>query len=95
LVNQYEVGRLSHWPDLSRRSDADEQLAAGGKQFFGNQHGKRSAYGTADQSKHQVIVLKLVKLRMVAGPRWVKLGFICSDQVAYQVAIGSAGGPPE
>ena len=39
-VDDDEIWRLAHRNNLARRGYADEQLAAGGKEFLGHQHGE-------------------------------------------------------
>lgn len=67
-VDQDEIGRFAQGGNLAGRGDADQEFTAAGKEFFGQQHGKGSADGTADDAKALPCQWKGIERGMVTSP---------------------------
>jgi len=59
LINQNKIRRRAYRGNLSCRRDTDQQLAAGAKQFFGDQYGERGAYRATNNAVSRPFRVKL------------------------------------
>jgi hypothetical protein len=66
--DQHEVWGWPDRPDLAGRSHADQQLAAGHEQLFGNEHREGCTYGETDNADGNTVLLRDVHLGVIASP---------------------------
>lgn len=86
-VDEDEVRSLSGWHDLTGGGDADEELAARGEQFLGDQHGERCANGAPQDADHLPLQLQFVELGVITGPIRAS-AHAAMPQMAPKVTVG-------
>jgi hypothetical protein len=87
-VDHDEIRRLAGRRDLTRRCDADQQAAATGEQFFGDQNRKRRPDGASDNAGLLFAERKPIELGMIAGPIFGALRLPGRLQAADDIAVG-------
>lgn len=87
-INQNEVRRRSDRIYLAGRCDADKQPTTGRKKLFGDQHGERRTYGTADNANlANAIEFEGQQFSVVAGPAFMHSAAARSLEITHHVAV--------
>jgi len=87
-VDQDEIGRRALRRDLTRRGDADQQIAAGGEHLLGHQHGEGGADGAADHADLVATEVEQPHLGVVADPSLMPPCAALGAESTHDVAVG-------
>src|SRR6516225_4665727 len=87
-VDDDEIRRRPLRNNLPSRGDADEKPTSRDKQLFCEQHGKRRAHRTADDSEALSSVYEFVKISVIACPVLAAAGAPGFGERPQDVAIG-------
>ncbi len=72
---------------MSCGSQTDQEAAAAGEQFLGDEHGEGGADGSADNADFAAGELEFVELRVVTGPSFHRPGAALSAQASDNIAV--------
>jgi hypothetical protein len=86
-INDDEIGSRARRCDLARGCEAEQEAAAAGEQFFGDQNGEWRADGTADDAHRLAGQFEGIQLRVVTGPAFERLRSAFLSQPPHHVAI--------
>ena len=87
-IDDDKVRRGAARGDLARRCEAEQEPAAAGEQFFGNQNSKWRADNRADNPYRLSGQFKAVQLCVIARPGLKRLRSVFPSEPPHDVAIG-------
>jgi hypothetical protein len=86
-LDEHEVRWRRDRSELTGGGYTNEQLAAGSKQLFCNEHGERRSNSAPNQPDRMAFEFSLIQSRVVARPCGAWACASSADELAYHVAV--------